>query len=101
MLKVTHQMNDGAGNNVVKFWYSTNLGALWTQLGATISTAGVMSIFDSTSDVWLGDDNAGFNSHSGLVNANSRGVAQGKIYFADRPFVSSPRTRRRTRSIAT
>jgi lysophospholipase L1-like esterase len=39
--------NGAAGHNV-KFWTSTD-GVIWTQLGATVTTAGVTSLFSSTS----------------------------------------------------
>jgi hypothetical protein len=65
ILKIKHKMNNGAAGNDVSFWYSLNSGASWTQLGSTVTTAGTTSIFDSSSDLWLGDDSAGFNSLSG------------------------------------
>lgn len=41
-LRVTHDVNNGAAGNDVKFWTSDD-GASWTQLGATVTTAGVVS----------------------------------------------------------
>lgn len=67
LVKVTHQMNDGAGNNVVKFWYSTNGGATWTQLGATVTNAGTTSIFDGTAPVTLSDQSSGAPTHGGML----------------------------------
>lgn len=51
---VTLDVDDGAGNRVVKFWTSsTNTNdpdaASWTQLGTTVTTSGTTSIFNSTS----------------------------------------------------
>lgn len=47
-VRVTLQVDDGGGNRVIKFYTSTD-GATWTQLGSTTTTAGVTSIFASTS----------------------------------------------------
>ena len=51
-VRVTVDVNDGAGGNVVKFYtsadynVSTSTGT-WTQLGATVTNVGTTSIFDS------------------------------------------------------
>ncbi len=52
-VRVTMDVDDGAGNNVVKFYTSTD-GISWIQLGVTKTTAGVTSIFDSTALVTIG-----------------------------------------------
>jgi len=44
MVRVTHQLNDGAGHNLVKFYTSTNLGSTWTQLGTTITNTGTVTL---------------------------------------------------------
>jgi hypothetical protein len=44
-VKATLDINDGSGNRVVKFWYSTNSGSTWTQLGSTITVATVTTTF--------------------------------------------------------
>ena len=44
MVRVTHQLNDGSGHNVVKFYTSVNRGATWTQLGNTITNTGAVTI---------------------------------------------------------
>jgi hypothetical protein len=46
-VRVTLDVNDGAGNRVHKFYLSDD-GTSWTQLGATITTAGTTSIADTT-----------------------------------------------------
>jgi hypothetical protein len=59
-IRVTHLLNDGSGNNVVTFYTSTNydpttpsLGT-WTQLGAAVTTAGVItSINNPASSVYF------------------------------------------------
>ena len=51
-LRYTLDADDGGGNRVSKFYLSDD-GAAWTQLGATITTAGAISIFDSTAPMSL------------------------------------------------
>lgn len=51
-VKPTFDVDDGAGNHVVKFWksddYDPDTGAgTWTQIGASVVTAGVIAIFNS------------------------------------------------------
>ena len=53
-VKVTHDVNDGAGNNVVTFYTADTIDGTWTQLGEAVTTAGTTSIFDSTSAVCFG-----------------------------------------------
>ena len=51
-IRVTFDVDNGAGQNVVTFYTSTN-GDFWTQLGAAVTTAGTASIFDNTAAlVW-------------------------------------------------
>jgi hypothetical protein len=52
-VRVQHDVNNGAGGNNVLFYTSTD-GAAWTQLGATVTTAGVTSHFASTAPWTLG-----------------------------------------------
>jgi hypothetical protein len=52
-VRATMDADDGAGNKVVKFYLSDD-GAIWTQLGTTSTTAGVASIFNSTSPLEVG-----------------------------------------------
>jgi hypothetical protein len=44
VLRVTHQLDDGAAHNLVKFWTSTDRGATWIQLGTTITNVGATTI---------------------------------------------------------
>lgn len=66
-VRMTLDVNDGAGNRVTRFYTSTNpvttaVGSVaWTQLGATVTTAGVTSIFASTAILEIGSINAGNN----------------------------------------
>jgi hypothetical protein len=49
----TVDVNDGSGNRIYKFYTSSD-GTNWTQLGTTVTTAGVTSIFDSTAILEVG-----------------------------------------------
>lgn len=50
---VTFDVDNGAAGKSVRFWTSTD-GSIWTQLGATVTTAGVTSIFSSTAVLCVG-----------------------------------------------
>lgn len=69
----TMNVNDGGGNRVVKFYTATDTGnnaePVWTQLGTTVTTAGVTTIFDSTSIV-----------SSGAVDSGNTAVWAGRIH---------------------
>lgn len=70
-VRVTFDVNDGAGNHVAKF-YTSDDGATWAQLGTTQTAVGVASIFDSACVVAIG--------------ANSPGTTEilaGKVYYAE------------------
>lgn len=64
-VRVTLDVDDGAGNRVYKFYISTQapttaLSSIsWTQLGATVTTAGTTSVFAGTADLLVGAQNAG------------------------------------------
>jgi hypothetical protein len=68
-IRVTFDVDNGASGNDVKFWTS-NDGTTWTQLGTTVTTAGVASIFSGTGQVTLGS------------TANTGAALTGKIYRA-------------------
>jgi hypothetical protein len=52
-IRATLDVNDGSSNHVLKF-YTSNDAITWTQLGATVTTAGVTTIQDSTLSVLCG-----------------------------------------------
>lgn len=56
-LRVTLDVNNGSGGNTVAFFTSTSAGTAgpWTQLGNSIITTGVTSIFNSTAPLEIGD----------------------------------------------
>lgn len=57
-LRWTLDVNDGAGNRVHRY-YTSDDGITWTQLGATVTTAGTTSVFDSTAVLEVGGIDAG------------------------------------------
>ncbi|HYH49645.1 MAG TPA: hypothetical protein VEG38_08860, partial [Acidimicrobiia bacterium] len=62
--------NEASGNDV--FFYTSEDGETWTQLGNTVTTAGVTSIFDSTSAVEIG------SRFGGTV-----GALAGSVYYVE------------------
>jgi hypothetical protein len=68
-VKVTHDVDNGAGGNDVKFYYSTD-GVAWTQLGTTVTTAGTVTRFGST------------ESHRVGAYAGTSNPWNGRIYSA-------------------
>ena len=57
-IRATLDVDNGAAGNDVKF-YTSDDGETWTQLGATVTTAGVTSIFSNTSPLELGATEGG------------------------------------------
>jgi len=57
-LRYTLDVDNGAGGRDIRFYTSTN-GVDWVQLGATVTQAGVTSVFNSTADVTVGSYNNG------------------------------------------
>lgn len=52
-LRATLDADNGAGGHDVAFYYSTDRGDTWTQIGTTVTTTGTTSVFDSTEPVQL------------------------------------------------
>ena len=69
-VRVTLDVDNGAAGNDVKF-YTSDDGSSWTQLGTTVTTAGVTSIFNGTDSVVVG----------GRADAVEQVV--GKVYYAE------------------
>jgi hypothetical protein len=63
-VRATLDVDNGAGGNDVKFFTSTD-GTTWTQLGSTVTTAGVTSIFSGTANVEIGTDSTGTANFTG------------------------------------
>lgn len=53
-VKATIDVNNGAGGNTVAFYTASSISGTYTQLGASVVTAGVTSIFSSTADLVAG-----------------------------------------------
>lgn len=64
-VRVTLDVNNGAAGNDVKFYTSDSMAGTWTQLGATVTTAGTTSIKDSTAPTVAG----GVADLSGVADA--------------------------------
>lgn len=66
-IRATVDVDNGATGNDVKFYTSTD-GATWTQLGTTVTTAGVTSIFGGTAPYQLCSFSEGYsNPMSGRI----------------------------------
>lgn len=77
-LRVTHDVNNGAAGNTVQFWYAPdqpNEPIEWTQLGASVITAGVTSVFAGSAVLYVGGEPAG----SLLVGSMRRFVMRNAI----------------------
>jgi hypothetical protein len=59
--RATLDVDNGASGHTATFYYSTNEGASWTQIGTPQTTAGVTSLADVTADVTLGAAQGGAN----------------------------------------
>jgi len=70
-IRGTLDVNDGSGNRVYNF-YTSDDGVTWTQLGATVTTAGTTSIFDSNAQLLVGASDAG-----------TFGTWAGRVYYAE------------------
>lgn len=65
-IRVTHDVDNGASGNTVNFYSSVD-GVAWTQIGSSRVTAGVTSIFDSSSQVEVGARNVGSTTFTGTI----------------------------------
>ena len=73
-VRVTLDVDDGAGNRVTKFYTSAD-GETWAQLGSTVTTAGTVSIFASTANLRVGQQN-----QSGSESPFSGRIYRTRIY---------------------
>lgn len=62
-VRVTMDVDNGATQRDIKFWTS-NDGVSWTQLGTTVTQAGVTSIFASTAQLEIGSQNSGVSFYA-------------------------------------
>lgn len=54
-VRVTFDVDDGAGNNVVTFYTADTMSGTWAQLGEAVTTAGTTSIANSNAALKIGD----------------------------------------------
>jgi hypothetical protein len=70
-IRVTHQVNNGAGGNTVTFYTGPGINGPWTQLGSPIVASGTTSIFNSTSLLRVGHLNgntSAWDAPQGRIN---------------------------------
>lgn len=53
-----------ASTGDVSFWYSTDAGATWAQLGTTVPGSGAVTLFSSSAEVAFGAQSQGFSGRS-------------------------------------
>lgn len=66
-LRVTLDLDNGAGGYDLKFWYSFDYGRSWAQLGNTITGGSTTSLFASTEAIRLSEDGFGGNKYAHRV----------------------------------
>lgn len=88
-VRVTHDVNDGSGGNVVTFWTAETIAGPWTQLGDPV-TGSVTSIFNSSAPVRVGDgwSDLSFFATSGAVHAFELRSGIGGTLVASPDFTS-------------
>lgn len=72
-VRVSFVVDDGAGNHTARFYKSTD-GSTWTQIGSTVTAAGVLALFDSTALLEIGTESGGTS------NPVNGGVYEVKVY---------------------
>lgn len=91
-VRVTMDVNDGAGNRVIVFYTAPTIAGPWTQLGSTITTAGVTSIANTAANMFVGADGTGATSmltgtvHSAEVYNGIAGSAVANPNFSTQPI---------------
>lgn len=89
-IRVTLDVDNGAAGNTARFYTSSD-GSAWTQLGADVVTAGVTSLFDSTTGITVGGINAGITQppagtiYRAQVLSGIAGTTQFDADFAAQP----------------
>jgi hypothetical protein len=89
-VRATFDSDNGASGNDVKFYTSTD-GITYTQLGSTVTTAGVATIFSGTSSLDIGSQ-AGGNSPIAAKIYRAQifnGIAGTKVLDVDTSIISS------------
>lgn len=60
-VRVTHDVDNGSGSNVIQLYTSSDQGVTWDPLGTANTTAGVYSRFSGTGEVCVGGIQGGSN----------------------------------------
>jgi len=81
VIKVTLDVNNGAGGNDVRFWYSTNNGVTFTQLGSTVTTAGITSMVPVTAGLTFNLSAGGTELDARVFRGTLRNGIGGPIVF--------------------
>lgn len=87
-IRVTHDVDNGAAGNDVRFYLSDD-GNTWTQLGTTITTAGVTSINNSAGDVIVGQQTGQFPVAGKIFYAEIRNGIDGPVVAKFDPSFNS------------
>lgn len=82
-LRVLYTPNNGAGGHTASFWTGPGVAGPWTQIGATVTTAGATSIYDSTASVVLGDLSANLDMKAYGIRIYSGDGESGGTLVAD------------------
>jgi lysophospholipase L1-like esterase len=73
------------GNNTAAFYYSTDLGATFTQIGSTVTNSGTQTIFDGTAATQFNARGSSDGSGTGGTGNSTGGAVQ---YFGLKVFTS-------------
>jgi hypothetical protein len=79
-VRVTHDVDNGAAGNDVKFYLSDD-GVSWTQLGTTVTTAATTSHFDSAQPVQIGTYASGTSLIGNVYRAQIYNGIAGTLAF--------------------
>lgn len=66
-VRVTLDVDNGASGHSVRFWTSSDGMVTWTQLGSTVTTAGVTSVGTNATEVRVGSDPFGGSRFIGTI----------------------------------
>lgn len=81
VIKVTLDVDNGAGGNDVRFWYSTNNGVTFTQLGSTVTTAGITNMVPVTAGLTFNVSAGGAELDARVFRGTLRNGIGGPIVF--------------------
>lgn len=87
-VRVTHDVDNGAAGNDVKFWMSDD-NVTYTQLGTTITTAGITSIFDGTDALHLGTSNGALPMGGNMFRTDVLNGIAGTVVATFNPLASA------------